>query len=77
MFNNAVVLHDQYVTSGEWEFLNTKYVYPVFNQRDSFEVSPFMMPSNQRILSAYIWVSMNMKWLNPRMHSRITTISNA
>ncbi len=77
MFNNAIVVHDQFTTAGEMEFLNSKYVYPCFHQDDYFIVDPFMRPSNQRVLSSYIWVTLNMKWINPRMHARVTSISNA
>jgi hypothetical protein len=77
MFNNAVVLHDQFATSGVMLMLNSKYVYPVFHQDDYFVVDPFIRPSNQRILSSFIWVTMNMKYVNPRMHQRIISITNA
>lgn len=77
MFNNAVVLHDQFCTSGEMLFINSKYVYPLFHQDDYFVVDPFMRPTNQRMLSSYIWVTLNVKWVNPRMHARVISISNA
>lgn len=77
MFNNAVVLHDQFCTSGEMIFLNSKYVYPVFHVDDYFTVDPFLRPSNQRMLSSFIWVTMNLKFESPRMCARVTTISNA
>jgi hypothetical protein len=77
MFNNAVVLHDQFATSGEMIFLNSKYVFPVFHQDDYFVVDPFLRPSNQRILSSFIWVTMNLKFANPRMCARVTSITNA
>ncbi|MEO0249331.1 MAG: phage major capsid protein [candidate division WOR-3 bacterium] len=77
MFNNAVVMHDQFCTSGEMIFINSKYVHPVFHQDDYFVVDPFMRPSNQRILSSYIWVTLQIKWVSPRMHARVTSISNA
>ena len=77
MFNNSIVVHDFFTTAGEMEFLNTKYVYPCFHSDDYFLVDPFLRPSNQRILSSYIWVTLNMKWINPRMHARVISISNA
>ena len=77
MFNNAVVLHDQFVPAGEMVFLNTKYVYPCFHEDDYFVVDPFTRPSNQRILSSFIWVTGNVKFVNPRMCHRMTGISDA
>lgn len=76
MFNNAVVLHDQFATAQSMTFLNTKYIYPVFHQDDYFVVDPFLRPTNQRILSSYIWVTMNLKVPNPRMHTALLTITN-
>lgn len=76
MFNNAVVLHDQFTTSQSMLFLNTKYIYPCFHQDDYFVVDPFLRPSNQRILSSFIWVTLNIKNVNPRMHQELQTITN-
>lgn len=77
MFNNAVVLHDQFTTAGEMVGFNSKYVYPCFHVDDYFVVDPFIRPSNQRTLSSFIWVTLNNKFINPRMHFRILSISNA
>lgn len=76
MFNNAIVVHDQYATSQAMTFLNTKYGYPVFHQDDYFQVDPFIRPSNQRILSSFIWVTMNLKFVNPRMNTALLSITN-
>lgn len=77
MFNNSVVLHDQFCTAGEMIFLNSKYVYPCFHSDDYFIVDPFMRPSNQRILSSFVWVTLNVKFVNPRMQARVISITNA
>ena len=76
MFNNAVVLHDQYATAEVGNFLNSKYIYPVFNEDDYFVVDPFLRPSNQRILSSFIWVTLNLKCLAPRMQQALLSIDN-
>jgi len=76
MFNNAVVMHDQFTTAQEMIYLNSKYVYPCFLSRDYFVVDPFIRPSNQRILSSFIWVSLNLKFMNPRMCQRVLSITN-
>ena len=77
MFNNAVVLHDQFITAGLMHFWNTKYIYPCFHIDDYFVVDPFIRPSNQRILSSFIWVTLNIKFINPRMSQELNTISDA
>ncbi len=76
MFNNAVVMHDQYATAQSMTFLNTKYVYPCFLEDDYFVVDPFMRPSNQRVLSSFIWVTLNLKVLSPRMETALLSITN-
>ena len=77
MFNNAVVLHDQFITAGLMHFWNTKYIYPCFHIDDYFVVDPFIRPSNQRILSSFIWVTLNIKFINPRMSQELNNISDA
>lgn len=76
MFNNSVVLHDQYATALSMTFLNSKYIYPCFNSDDYFVVDPFLRPSNQRILSSFIWVTLNLKCVSPRMNQALLTITN-
>jgi hypothetical protein len=76
MFNNAVVLHDQYATANTGTLLNSKYIYPCFHQDDYFVVDPFIRPSNQRILSSFIWVTMNLKVVSPRMCQTLVSITN-
>lgn len=76
MFNNAVVFHDQYATSQAMTYLNTKYIYPCFHSDDYFVVDPFLRPSNQRVLSSFIWVTLNLKCLAPRMNTALLTITN-
>lgn len=76
MFNNAIVLHDQFASSQKFIYLNTKYVYPCFHEDDYFVVDPFIRPSNQRILSSFIWVTLNLKVLNPRMCQALVSITN-
>ncbi len=77
MFNNAVVLHDQYTPAGYMYFLNSKYIQPYFHQDDYFTIDPFLKPSNQRILVSNIFVTMQLLVKNPRMQTAIASISNA
>jgi len=76
MFNNAVVMHDQYATAQTATVFNTKYVTPLFHEDDYFVVDPFIRPSNQRVLSSFIWVTGNIQFENPRMCQAITGITN-
>lgn len=77
MFNNAVVLRDQFVPTGEMEMLTTKYCAPVFNPSDYFTVEPFVRPTNQRVIVSQIFLMMNLRFLTLRQHNRRTGITNA
>lgn len=75
VYNNAVVLHDQFVAGGAY-FLNTKYIDMCFHESDYFVVDPFLKPSNQRILVSGIYVTANLKVWNPRMQAAHTGFTN-
>lgn len=75
MFNNAVLLHDQFVPSGEIYVLTTKYASPVFMEKDYFVVEPFVRPTNQRVIASQVFVSLNLRLLTLRQHARGTGIS--
>lgn len=77
VFNNAVVLHDYFVPSGDIFMLNTKYIDSCFHEDDYFVVDPFVKPSNQRVLVSGIYVTMNLKVFNPRMQLGITGATGA
>jgi hypothetical protein len=79
VFNNAVVLHDSYITAASTVgayFLNSKYIEACFLANDYFTVDPFAMPTNQRVLISHIWVTMNVKVFNPRMCATHTGFNN-
>lgn len=76
VYNNAVVLHDQFVPAGDAFFLNTKYIDMCFHESDYFVVDPFLKPSNQRILVSGIYVTLNLKVWNPRMQGMHTNFTN-
>lgn len=77
VFNNAVVLHDQFVPAGEMFFLNTKYISPYFHEDDYFVIDPFIRPTNQRLLVSHIFVTLNLVVKNPRMQAMLRNITNA
>ena len=77
MYNSAVMLHDQFTPTGEFEIQTSKYFNPVFLQTNNFRVRPFVMPSVQEIVVSRITVGWNLKFDSLRQHSRITGIANA
>lgn len=77
VFNNAVVLHDQFVPAGQLYMLNTKYTEACFHEDDYFTVDPFTKPSGQRVLLSGIYVALNLKVFNPRMEAAYTGLTNA
>lgn len=80
MFNNAVVLHDNFIpysSSSTVYVLNEKYICVYFLDRDYFVIDPFIRPSNQRVLISGIFVTLNLAVLNPRMHTVLTTATDA
>ena len=77
VYNNAVVLHDQFCPAGDMFFFNTKYICCYFLSNDYFVIEPFLKPSNQRVLISNIYVTMQLVFKNPRMQSAILSISNA
>jgi hypothetical protein len=76
MFNNATVMHDQFVPAGEVIMLTSKYVRPVFLANDYFNVDDFIQPGNQRVLISRIYVTMNLQFLTLRQHARRTGVTN-
>lgn len=77
MFNNAVVLHDQFCPAGDMIFLTSKYSRPVFHQDDYFKVEPFIRPTTQRVIISQIYVTLNLRLLTLRQHALRTSIANA
>lgn len=76
MFNNAVVMWDAFVPSGEMHGITSKYVRPIFHASDYFSVDPFIQPTNQRVLVARIYVLLNIQHLTLRQGFRRTGITN-
>lgn len=76
MFNNAVVMWDDFVPAQSYHVITSKYWRPVFHSRDYFTVDPFVQPTNQRVLVARIYVALNNQFLTLRQHSRRTGVTN-
>jgi len=77
MFNRAVVLHDQFVPSGELQLFTEKYIRPIFHPNMHFRMDPYIQPSNQYVAITRVYVMLQLQFLSLRNHARITTISNA
>lgn len=77
MFNNAVVMWDGFVPAGEMHGITSKYFRPIFFSKDYFRVSPFVEPTDQRVLIARIFVTMTIQALTLRQHFRRASITNA
>jgi hypothetical protein len=75
MFNNAVVMWDGFIPSGEMHFLTSKYLRPVFHTKDYFSVDPFIQPTNQRVIVSRIYVMLNLQALTLRQFARRTGIT--
>ncbi len=53
-FKNAVVLADQHFPSGTGYLLNTKYIWMIYNLGSYFRMTPWIMPSNQDVITSRI-----------------------
>jgi hypothetical protein len=73
--NNATVLQDRFVPTGTGFLLNSDYIFPVFNEQDYFTVDPFVKPSNQRVVIAYINVAWQLVCPSPRMNVAYTNVT--
>lgn len=74
LFNNAVVLADRFVPTGEAYMLNSKYIFPVFHEADYFKTDPWVKPSNQRVVVSNLYLTKQLVCLSPRMQVAITSI---
>lgn len=53
-FKNAVVLADQHFPAGTGYLLNTKYIWMIYNMGSYFRMTPWIMPSNQDVITSRI-----------------------
>lgn len=75
LVNNAVVMPDLFIPSNSGYLLNTNYIYPVWHQDDYFNMSPWLMPTNQRVVVSHIFVTWNIMCKAPRMSVAYSNIS--
>lgn len=53
-FKNSVVLADQHFPAGTGYLLNTKYIWMIYNMGSYFRMTPWIMPSNQDVITSRI-----------------------
>lgn len=53
-FKNSVVLADQHFPQGTGYLLNTKYIWMIYNMGSYFRMTPWIMPSNQDVITSRI-----------------------
>jgi len=72
LINNAVVVPDRFVPTGEGALLNSRYIYPTFHEGDYFTVDPFIKPSNQRVVVSTSYLAWQLICPSPRMNVYFT-----
>lgn len=65
-YNNATVLADQYVQPGSGWLWNSKYMWMNYHSRGYFIVRPWIMGSNQEVVTTRIVVVLQLTNVNPR-----------
>jgi hypothetical protein len=71
-FNNCVVLADQYVTAGVGWMWNSKYLWMNYHNRGYYIIRPWLMSSNQEVVSTRVLVVEQLTCVNPRTAATIT-----
>ena len=74
-FKNAVVLADQHFPAGTGYLLNTKYIWMIYNLGSYFRMTPWIMPSNQDVITARIHLICQLGCNRPLAQVALTSIS--
>ena len=74
-FKNAVVLADQHFPSGTGYLLNTKYIWMIYNLGSYFRMTPWIMPSNQDVITARIHLICQLGCNRPLGQVALTSLS--
>lgn len=74
-FKNAVVLADQHFPAGTGYLLNTKYIWMIYNLGSYFRMTPWIMPSNQDVITARIHLIAQLGCNRPLAQVALTTLS--
>jgi hypothetical protein len=73
--DNCTVLADQYNTAGTGYMWNSKYFFMNYHSRGYFIIRPWIMPSNQEVVTTRVVVVMQLSNINPRTACAITNIA--
>jgi hypothetical protein len=74
-FKNAVVLADQHFPAGTGYLLNTKYIWMIYNMGSYFRMTPWIMPSNQDVITARIHLIAQLGCNRPIANVALTNLS--
>lgn len=74
-YNNCVVLADQYVTAGTGYMWNSKYQWMNYHNRGYYIIRPWLMSSNQEVVSTRVVVVEQLTNVNPRTAGIITNMT--
>ena len=74
-FKNAVVLADQHFPAGTGYLLNTKYIWMIYNMGSYFRMTPWIMPSNQDVITARIHLICQLGCNRPLAQVALTNLS--
>jgi hypothetical protein len=73
--NNCVILADQYLPTGTAYIWNSKYMWMNYHKNGYYIVRPWLMSSNQEVISSRIVVAEQLTNVNPRTAGTITNLS--
>jgi hypothetical protein len=74
-FKNVVVLGDTHFPAGTGYLLNTKYIWMIYNMGRYFTMTPWIMPSNQDVVTSRMHVILQLGCNRPLMNVALTSIS--
>ena len=70
-YNNCVVLADQYVTAGTAYMWNSKYMWMNYHNKGYYIIRPWLMSTNQEVVSTRVVVVQQLTNCNPRTAATI------
>jgi len=70
-FNNCVALADQYVTPGTGYMWNSKYMWMNYHNKGYYIIRPWLMSTNQEVVSTRVVVVQQLTNVNPRTAATI------
>jgi len=73
--DNAVILADQYVVAGTAYLWNSKYQWMNYHKNGYYVVRPWLMSTNQEVISTRIVVAEQLTNVNPRTATTFTNLT--